>query len=55
VAAREENETIDVFCAVGARGVMAAMTLGEMGYRARNIAGGIKAWKEAGLPVSADG
>ena len=55
VAAREAGETIDVFCAVGARGAMAAMTLGEMGYRARNIAGGMQAWKAAELPVVADG
>ena len=55
VAARESGETVDVFCAVGARGAMAAQTLGEMGYRARNVAGGLKAWKEAGLPVATDG
>ena len=54
VAALEAGETIDVFCAVGARGALAAKTLGEMGYRARNVEGGMKAWKEAGLPVVAD-
>ena len=54
VEAREAGTTIDVFCAVGARGALAAKTLDEMGYRARNVAGGLKAWKAAGLPVTTD-
>ncbi|MGR3762233.1 rhodanese-like domain-containing protein (plasmid) [Roseobacteraceae bacterium NS-SX3] len=43
--------TICVLCASGARATLAAHTLCQMGYDACVIDGGLKAWKEAGLPV----
>lgn len=51
VAALRDGGPVNVFCASGVRGALAAKTLHEMGYDARNIAGGIAAWREAGLPV----
>jgi len=48
---RKEHRII-LHCATGGRSALAAVTLKEMGYQ--NIAhldGGLKAWKEAGLPV----
>jgi rhodanese-related sulfurtransferase len=40
-----------VLCASGARAAMAAKTLTDMGYDAKPIEGGLKAWRECGLPV----
>lgn len=48
---RGSNRTVHVLCASGARAAMAAQRLGEMGYRADTITGGLKGWREAGLPV----
>ncbi|QEC44344.1 rhodanese-like domain-containing protein [Pseudobacter ginsenosidimutans] len=48
----EKSNRIILHCASGGRSALAVRTLKEMGYE--NIAhldGGIKAWKEAGLPV----
>lgn len=44
-----------VLCASGARASMAAHRLQEMGYRACSIEGGLKRWREAGLPVEGGG
>lgn len=50
-------ETIDrdrpvVFqCRLGARSAMAARAFRAAGWDARNLAGGIQAWVEAGLPL----
>lgn len=49
----ERSRRIILQCASGGRSALAARTLQDMGYE--NIAhldGGLKAWKEAGLPVS---
>ena len=44
---------IIVYCASGARGALAALTLQEMGYEnVANLDGGLKAWIAAGLPVA---
>ena len=40
-----------VVCASGARAAMAADRLRKMGYDAHVVEGGLKAWREAGLPV----
>jgi len=41
-----------VTCASGLRSLFAAEALGRLGYRdVRNIAGGVNAWKDAGLPI----
>ncbi|MBN8878309.1 MAG: rhodanese-like domain-containing protein [Sphingobacteriales bacterium] len=48
----DKNKRIILHCASGGRSALAAKTLKEMGYE--NVAhmdGGIKAWKEAGMPV----
>lgn len=45
-----------LFCAAGWRSALAAKTLQDMGFGpVEHMAGGFKAWKEAGLPVEADG
>jgi rhodanese-related sulfurtransferase len=49
----DKNKRIILHCASGGRSALAAKTLKEMGYE--NVAhmdGGIKAWKEAGMPVA---
>lgn len=46
------NDDIVVYCRTGDRGAYATQTLKNLGYRnVRNLAGGIVAWLEAGLPV----
>ena len=48
----DEQKRIVLHCASGGRSALAAKTLKEMGYS--NIAhldGGLKAWKEKGMPV----
>lgn len=48
----DKNKRIILHCAAGGRSALAVQSLKTMGYE--NIAhmdGGIKAWKEAGLPV----
>lgn len=49
-AARDDRQ-VHVLCASGARAALAADTLRNMGYQATVIAGGLKAWKDAGLEV----
>lgn len=50
-AAPERDRPILVYCAGGTRSVLAAHTLGLLGYRrAVSMAGGFSAWKAAGLP-----
>ncbi len=52
-----EAEAIDrerpvVFqCRLGARSAMAAQAFAASGYQAHNMAGGIRAWVDAGLPL----
>src|SRR5215218_2898151 len=49
----DKNNRIILHCASGGRSALAASTLRQMGYE--NIAhldGGMKAWKEAGMPVT---
>lgn len=49
----DKNKRIILHCASGGRSALAAATLKQMGYE--NVAhmdGGIKAWKEQGLPVT---
>lgn len=49
----DKGKRIILHCASGGRSALAASTLKQMGYS--NIAhldGGLKAWKEAGLPVA---
>ncbi len=48
---RGTDSPVLVYCASGARGALATRTLCEMGYNAKNIKGGIAAWKAAGGSV----
>ena len=45
------DKTIAVYCRSGVRSVIAANQLAAEGYKVVNLKGGIKAWKEAGMPV----
>ncbi len=48
----DKNKKIILHCASGGRSALAAKTLKDMGYEnVAHLEGGIKAWKEAGLPV----
>jgi len=49
---KDKNKKIITYCKKGGRGVLAAATLKEMGYKnVFNLKGGIVAWMAAGLPV----
>ena len=53
MAIPDKNARIIVYCGIDLRGPLATKTLNELGYRnAVNISGGLKAWKEAGYPVT---
>jgi rhodanese-related sulfurtransferase len=44
-----------VYCRSGSRSAMAVAALRTAGYDAHNLAGGMLAWLDAGLPVASDG
>jgi rhodanese-related sulfurtransferase len=45
-------DMVVVYCAGGVRSILAARALQEMGYtNVHSLAGGMKAWKDANLPV----
>lgn len=49
-----QNEEILVYCLSGGRSALAVETLQKLGYtQAVSLAGGFKAWSEAGRPVEA--
>ena len=49
----DPNAVIVCHCGGGGRSALAAESLQKMGYKnARSMAGGLKAWKAAGLPTS---
>ena len=46
------DATVIIYCASGNRSALAAVTLAEMGYaKVASMAGGIRAWIDAGGPV----
>ena len=48
----DTNALIICHCGGGGRGALATESLQKMGYKnVRNLAGGFKAWKAAGLPT----
>jgi rhodanese-related sulfurtransferase len=50
---RDLNAMIICHCGGGGRSALAAETLQKMGYKnVRSMAGGLKAWKAAGLPTT---
>src|SRR5256714_13053252 len=49
----DQNAMIICHCGGGGRSALAADTLQKMGYQnVRSMAGGLKAWKAAGLPTT---
>lgn len=46
-----ESELVYVICLTGARSARVVDYLNRQGYDSVNVAGGTKAWREAGLPV----
>src|SRR5881398_2853183 len=49
----EANTMVICHCGGGGRSALAAESLQKMGYKnVRSMAGGLKAWKEAGLPTA---
>lgn len=49
--ARLLGDTLAVYCLRGSRSMKAATLLAKEGKEVYNLAGGITAWKEAGMPV----
>jgi rhodanese-related sulfurtransferase len=50
--AKRKTKPVIMYCATGDRSASAAATLRKQGFeRVFNLAGGIKAWQDAGLPV----
>ena len=48
----DPNRPIICYCGGGSRSALVADSLQKMGYtNVRSLAGGLKAWKEAGLPT----
>jgi rhodanese-related sulfurtransferase len=48
----DKDKRLILHCASGGRSALAVQTLQQMGYtNVAHLDGGIKAWKEAGLPV----
>ena len=54
-AMADKNCAIAVYCRSGGRSALAAVALAEVGFtNVVNVAGGIMAWENAGLPVARD-
>ena len=48
----DPNQVIIAYCGGGSRSALVADNLQKMGYRnVRSLAGGMRGWKEAGLPT----
>ena len=48
----DKNAFIVIYCRGGSRGVLAAQTLRNLGYKnATNLKGGLKAWAKAGYTI----
>lgn len=49
------HQPIICYCGGGSRSALTAESLQKMGYtNVRSLAGGMRAWKEAGLPIARD-
>ena len=48
------DTVIACVCLVGGRSARAASLLEQLGYQAVNVAGGMRAWDDAGLPLVSD-
>jgi rhodanese-related sulfurtransferase len=49
-----QDRPVVTVCHLGGRSSMAAQALAGVGYDVRNLAGGMEAWAQAGLPVVRD-
>ena len=53
--ALERERPLVFYCRVGSRSAMATQAFRAAGFDAYNMAGGIAAWAERGLPIAPDG
>jgi rhodanese-related sulfurtransferase len=51
----DQDKPVFFYCYSGVRSAMATDAFAASGFDAHNVAGGIKAWVEAGQPVVPDG
>jgi len=51
IASLDKNQEYLVYCAVGGRSGQASAQMKELGFNVKDLQGGIKAWKSAGLPL----
>jgi rhodanese-related sulfurtransferase len=51
----DQGRPVVFYCRSGARSAMAAQAFSEAGFDAHNMAGGLLAWDDAGLPLEPDG
>jgi rhodanese-related sulfurtransferase len=51
----DRDRPIVFYCRSGARSAMATEAFAQAGYRAHNLAGGLLAWRQAGLPLEPEG
>ena len=50
-----KDQPVVFHCRLGARSAMAAQAFRQAGYDAWSMAGGLKAWDDAGLPIAGGG
>jgi rhodanese-related sulfurtransferase len=51
----DRDRALVLYCRVGARSAVATQALRASGYDAYNLAGGVVAWVEGGLPLEPEG
>ena len=51
----DQSRPVVFYCRSGARSAMATQAFSEAGFDAHNMAGGLLAWDQAGLPLEPDG
>jgi rhodanese-related sulfurtransferase len=51
----DRERPVVFYCRSGARSAMATQAFSQAGFDAHNMAGGLLAWDEAGLPLEPDG
>jgi rhodanese-related sulfurtransferase len=51
----DQSRPVVFYCRSGGRSAMATQALSEAGFDAHNMAGGLLAWDEAGLPLEPEG
>jgi rhodanese-related sulfurtransferase len=51
----DQSRPVVFYCRSGGRSAMATQAFSEAGFDAHNMAGGLLAWDEAGLPLEPEG